>query len=834
MNIKRDKELAPLHKAYHDMYTSRELQLRFICGEAGTGKTVLANMFINEMQGKDPDVLFVSSYCSIRSEYNIPYQPFKELLKNLLNDVKEDEESKAHPDKNARVKDTLKFCGSMLLEHAPDLIGNFIPGASLIASIGQSLLKKEVVEKPPVTVEETKILEQYVDAIKAISSRYKLVFFIDDLQWIDKLSVNLFYQLIMGLANYPVMIIGCYRSTDIDISIDGEKHPLSKLLTEVKISWGNVFINLDQLSTQDKKEFMNRLLDTDKNMYDLNFREKLYKRTNGNPLFITELMNLLKEEGMLVRNNDDIWMNNAELHWNAYPVRIEGIIQERIGRLEDSLVEILTHASVQGHSFIAQVLSKTMGESERDLLIKLSKTLQKQHHLVYEGDCMRLKKGIVTSFNFSNYIFQQYLYQELSMTQRMLLHSDIASIMEELFKENLDTVSGDIARHYEMAGEYEKALLYIQHTVNSMIRVSGYEEASVLCRKALSFIDEMTRTTEIKEFELHFTLQLCICYRSNKGWGNPEVEKVYYKAKELMQEMQEYDYIDIVNFGLWTIHLTRMELDKCLEMANKYLEDAIRFNNIQSEKSAYISIANTYFWLGNLKETGTYLTLFQELADKNPVEEDLLNRIFHDMFYLLTGYAQEDDAYITYKNKLDKFVNTSSDRFAQAVAYQALSWFAYMARDINALDTYTQQMLDISEKYKFPPYIGVGKVFRAACYTGSDTNEAIDLVKEGYKLLCNHCEAEPVIMYSIYGLVLGECYLKQGNENFIPLIDSVIETVSKQNEKCYLGELLVLKAGFYQYKDPAEATRLLQQALNVAGINNNTRLSKDIHTMLNQ
>ena len=91
--IPRKKEIDQLMHGYNTMQNNSSLQIRFVCGEAGSGKTVLVNQFLEEAGKEAEQTLFVSSYCSIRSEYNIPYQPFKELLKQLLNDVKEEEDN---------------------------------------------------------------------------------------------------------------------------------------------------------------------------------------------------------------------------------------------------------------------------------------------------------------------------------------------------------------------------------------------------------------------------------------------------------------------------------------------------------------------------------------------------------------------------------------------------------------------------------------------------------------------------------------------------------------------------------------------------------------------
>lgn len=820
--IQRDKEKQQLLRPYQTMQQNNHLQVRFVCGEAGTGKTVLVDQFLEEVSDSAEQTLFVSSYCSIRSEYNIPYQSFKELLKQLLNDVKEEEENDSEKIRKTRIKEALAFCAKTVLDHAPDLVGNFIPGVSILSAIGQHYLKEKE-DKPIASVDESKILEQYVDAIRAIASKYKLVLVIDDLQWIDNSSVNLFYQLIVGLQNSPVFIIGCYRSTDIDIAVDGEKHPLSKLLTEVKISQGNVFINLDTLEEQERRSLMNSLLDSEKNIYDSRFRDKLFERTNGNPLFVNELMNLLKEEGMLVHNHDGVWMNNANLHWKSYPVRIEGIIQERIGRLEDSLVEVLSHASVQGYNFIAQVLSKTMGEPERNLLMTLSKTLQKQHHLVAEGNCIRSSQGIVSRFNFSNYIFQQYLYQELSMTQRMMLHSDIAGILEDYFKDNIEEVAGDIARHYEMSGEYDKAVKYIKVTVKNMMRISGYEEAAVLIKKALEFLEQMPQTEVTKQETLYFTIQLCICYRSTKGWGDPDVGWLYDKAKNLCKELQNFDYIEIILFGKWAIHLAKLELEQCLEQAERNFELSRKFDNHKMYLNSLLSLANTLFWMGNSSKTKEYcLSFITEYSKNSTIKEGQdLNYLLTVMFLLLISDRRgEAEEALRYRQKILDLISVNKDHFYQTVAYQVLSWYSWSSGKYDDLSVFSVKFMEIAEKYNFRFYMGIAKLFYGAnlYLQNIKHDQAGDIIRDGYEILIESSQSDPTSMHSIYGLILGKYYLETGREGeFEEFMGGIIETAISHNERYYLDELYLLKSSFYHIKGNLEkANEFREKALEIA------------------
>ncbi|NDV84608.1 AAA family ATPase [Bacteroides sp. 51] len=835
--IIREKQLEVLQKAYQTMQQTNRMQLQFIAGEAGSGKTVLANMFMEQQAETDQNTLFISSFCSIRSEYNIPYQPFKELLKNLLHDVKTGDEANNRSSKGEIVRESLKFCGKMLLENAPDLIGNFIPGASILSAIGQAVFKEKEEEKPT-SIEESKILEQYVDAIKAIAARYHLVLFIDNLQWIDKLSVNLFYQLIIGLKNYPVMIIGCYRSTDINIPMNGEKHPLNKLITEVKISHGNVFINLDTISQEERIAFMNRMLDRDNNIYDRHFREKLFERTNGNPLFVNELVNLLKEQGMLVRNNDNIWTNNAQLHWNAYPARIEGIIQERIGRLEDSLIEVLSHASIQGYSFIAQVLSKTMGEPERDLLLTLSKTLQKEHRLVYEGDCIRSNKGIVSRFNFSNYIFQQYLYQELSMTQRMMLHSDTANIMEELFKDNLDEVAGDIARHYELSSEYDKAVRYIQITVNNMMRISAYQEASVLTKKAICFLDELPNDEKHLKVRLYFQVQLCTCAQSTKGWGDPEVKDIFQKAKELSEKLNELEYMGIILFGLWSIHLAKLELKECLELARQNMETAKKLQNPAMILSARIALGNTLYWMGDFKGTKKEFTTYLDETANRPLTDETarLNHLFSYMFLLLIAFHEDENELVTnYRKYIKKLCEQTPNHYYKVVGYQALSWHAFLEEDISELKEYAQKLYDQASRYNFHFYLGIGEIFLGTHLLATDCKEGLGTINKGYQRLVDSCKAAPTTTHNICKLSICRHYLKtQQYDHFLKQADEAIRTSTERGETNYLDEMYLLRARYYrEIGNPAQAKIAVEQALQISRKHGCVRTEKKITNLFN-
>lgn len=825
--IRRNQETDHLKEAFKKMQEGH-FQVRFISGEAGTGKSVLTQMFLEEVAIHAEKTIVASSFCSLPSEYNIPYHPFKEILKSLVQDVQQNTaKSKCNKEK---MKELFNFSTSMLLTHAPDLIGSLIPGGSILSSISQSIIENSnILERLKKTnpgdevssVDESKIIEQFVDFIRAVSTNYNIVLFIDDLQWIDKPSVDLLYQLIVSLRNCPILIIGCYRSDDVDITTGGQKHPLQRLINEVKINIGKAFIQLDNLSETERRKFMNAILDAEPNEYTDSFKQKLFEHTGGNPLFVNEIMNLFKEEQVIELTSGGQWKNREHLDWHDYPVRIEGIIQERVSKLEDSLVEILSHASVQGHHFILQVLSRTMEESERDLLMSLSKKLQKQHHLVEEGDCTRSRNGFVSRFNFSNYIFQQYFYQELSLTQRMILHSDIAVILEEMFKDGIEEVAGDIAYHYEMSGESGKALKYMLITVNSMMKISAFENAISLLLNVLKHLDELPDDYDHSKIRLETIVKLGLCYRNTLGWGSKVPMELFTEAKILSKKLHLFDYIDTILYCIWIYYFMQIELDKCVELARRNVSKSKELHNVKGMQTAYVTLINTLFWIGDFREVQKTLVEFKTITETmdNAWEKIMsTNAHFYFMFSSITAFEMGDyENARRFNQEMEVYYSKSLDNFALAIVYHIVAWVEYLFGNYKRCKEYAVKVIQLSEKYSFAYYLGVGKLFYGAALGFEDKEKGIQILQEGYYSLIPEGGKTTDISHPFYGYLLNSIYLHYHMyDECLASLVQIIPEVKENNEKCYLGELYYQKAKCLKAMNLyAEAEVASEEALQV-------------------
>ena len=93
----------------------------------------------------------------------------------------------------------------------------------------------------------------------------------------------------------------------------------------------------------------------------------------------------------------------------------------------------------------------------------------------------------ISRFRFRHQLFRQYFYDNLGLSERELLHEDVANELENLFAEQLDLVAVRLAHHYERAGLAERAAQYHLQAGRRALRMYAYHEAANMAGKGLEF-----------------------------------------------------------------------------------------------------------------------------------------------------------------------------------------------------------------------------------------------------------------------------------------------------------------------------------------------------------
>lgn len=463
----------------------------FVTGEAGSGKTALLYEFARRAQVAHADLIVAIGNCSSHTGIGDPYLPFREALSLLAGGV----EARAgrgilNPENASRLWAFVPVVAQTLIELGPDLIDSFVPRAALVPRAAafagdaagwlerlEELQARRAVQTEIADLGQGRIFKQVTDVLATLARQQPLLLLLDDLQWADAASISLLFHLARRLSQSRILIVGAYRSEDVALGRYGKRHPLESVLNELKRYFGDIWVDVDRAAEVEGRRFVNDFLDTTPNRLGEGFREALFKHTEGHALFTVELLRDMQERGDLVEDEEGHLVEGPALEWGTLPARVEGVIEERIGRLEPELQDLLTSAAVEGETFTAQVLARVQGIEEHRIVKHLTDTLERRHHLVSEKGIESLNGQRVYRYRFRHALFQQYLRARLSPATREVLHASVGQALEELYAGRTDEIAMRLMRHFDESGDYQRLLKYAVQAGDRARRLGASLEA---------------------------------------------------------------------------------------------------------------------------------------------------------------------------------------------------------------------------------------------------------------------------------------------------------------------------------------------------------------------
>ncbi len=518
--VAREQELARLD-GFLQAAVGGQGQAVFITGGAGRGKTAMLDEFARRAMTAHPDLLVAWGNCNAYSGMGDPYLPFREVMAMLTGDIEARWAAGAISREHARrLWMAMPAAVDALLDRGPDAIGVLVRGTPLlgrarIAAPGGAPWRwrlegaGEGQQARAEGLEQGHLYQQITDVLRYLAEEHPLLIVLDDLQWVDTASVGLLFHLGRRLQGTRILIAAAYRPDELTLGRVGlgygapERHPLEKALAEFKRTLGDVWLNLAGVEEQEGRLFVQALLDTEPHRLSQGFAEAVFRQTGGHPLFTVELLQAMQERGDLVRDGTGRWVEAASLDWQTLPARVEGVIEERVGRLSPELQELLTLAAAQGERFVAQVVARLAGSEERQIIGRLSQDLGQRHRLVAEEGIETLNGQRLFRYRFRHALFQQYLCSRLSPIERELLHADVGRVLEDLYAGQTDEIALQLARHWLEAAQEKRAIPYLVQAGDQARAVYAHAEAEQTYRQAVDILqgsgqDELAARTLMK------------------------------------------------------------------------------------------------------------------------------------------------------------------------------------------------------------------------------------------------------------------------------------------------------------------------------------------------
>ncbi len=363
---------------------SRHVML--VAGEAGIGKTRLIGEFARRCLSASATTLV--GHCD--EEALTPYQPFVEALTQLLDQFTDAELAQ-------KIRD-----GDL----TPELV-------RLVPNLTERLpeLDRGAVVDPE---SERFRLFQAVDRLfSSASQRTALLILLDDLHWADKSSLLLLRHLARGAPSTAMFLIGTYRGDGV------ERTALGALLADLQRDHGAARLALRGLTVDDAERLVQAI--TGRRPARA-FMKSLTSETSGNPFFIREVVQHLKDAGELDQVDGTKAATPAARPF--VPESVKEVINQRLVRLTEQCNRALSLASVLGREFRLDLLARVGAFNEDELLDALE--------AAQSAGLITEEHGVQGRFSFSHALIREVLYEKLSETRRIRLHCRIAEVLESI------------------------------------------------------------------------------------------------------------------------------------------------------------------------------------------------------------------------------------------------------------------------------------------------------------------------------------------------------------------------------------------------------------------
>ena len=288
------------------------------------------------------------------------------------------------------------------------------------------------------------MLENITRGIARLSASDPVCIIIEDMQWADASSLAMFQYLARNTRKDSVMMIGTFRPEDLLRSPEGAEHPLRSFLRSLTGDNLMTSVELDRLGATEVAQLVHAAFDPGE--IPLELVDRIARETDGNPMYIVELLRLLVQEGA-VYNEDGSW-KAREVCVTCIPERVSEVVRMRLAHLGPEQREVLDCASVAGLEFSSTIISVAMDMNKLKLL-KVLKELEDPFRLIHS------KKDV---FCFDQTRVRETLYAQLSAELRQEYHRLIAEAIEKVNEGQLDSVYEQLAEHWFRAGDAVKAL----------------------------------------------------------------------------------------------------------------------------------------------------------------------------------------------------------------------------------------------------------------------------------------------------------------------------------------------------------------------------------------
>lgn len=653
--VGRRQEWERLHAAWLEAMEG-PAGFAIVTGEAGIGKSRLAQELFSMADGQGITVARTRSYAA---EGQLSLAPTADWLRS---DVLRTNLAKLDPVWRTEVSRIL-----------PELVTEYpeLPPYEPITEYGQ----------------RQRFFEALARAIFAAPQ--PLLLLIDDLQWCDRETLEWLHFLLRFQPEAKMLIVGTARYEEVP-----PQHPLRSLLLHLRTTVQFTELMLQPFDAAETAKLAAEVAGRD---LDVDTAMRLYRETQGNPLFVVETIRSHSERGP---GDEEARRSGALEPAIPIPGKVQAVISGRLAQLSASARDLACLAAAIERAFTVDLLIEAGHTDDESIVRALEELCQKR--IVQE-------QGL-NNYDFTHDKLREIAYTEISAPQRWLLHRRIAQALEAMNADDLSPISGQIAWQYERAAVFDRAIVNYQRAAAAAQRLYANEDAVNLLSRGLALLEHLPPGAKRDAQELNLRLALAPLHRMTKGWTSPEVEQTLDRAMELCDKVGDDAQRAQVFYGLESLYVVQAKLEK-VQLASDELHRLYERGQATAPPlEADMMLIGSRLHLGRIADANDEFE--RMLADTNPSrlqrisEEQGWNFAVHGRAWQahalwLLGYPQS-----ALRRALEAvaLANDLGQPFNQALAATYLATLQQLYADEVTARMSADKALALTTEYKTPYY----------------------------------------------------------------------------------------------------------------------------------
>ncbi|GAA4506598.1 helix-turn-helix transcriptional regulator [Nonomuraea ferruginea] len=393
-------------------------------GEAGVGKTRL----MGEFTDRAGDALVLVGGCLELGTEGLPFAPFTAVLRSLVRTL------------------------------GRDRVAELVPGGT---TRGLARLLPEFGEPDRDGAEaRARLFEQLLGLLERLAEDRPVILVVEDAHWADRSTRDLLSFLVRyQRGTGRLMIVVTYRSDELH-----RAHPLRPLLAELsRVAWVSR-VELSRLSRREVAAQAAGILAREPSPADI---ERVYSRSEGNPLFVEALLSEDGSGGLLPESLRDLLLASVE-------------------RLPDETQELLRMASAGGQRIEHDLLAAVTGFDETALAARLRPAVA-GNVLAVDGE----------GYAFRHALIREALHDDLLPGEHTRLHTRFAEALErDLSVLPAPRGAIELAHHWHAARDTTWALTSAWHAAAAARRSTAYDEQLRMLSRVLELWDHVPDAAE--------------------------------------------------------------------------------------------------------------------------------------------------------------------------------------------------------------------------------------------------------------------------------------------------------------------------------------------------